>query len=39
MKSDPDDEPGIVLVYALVMFLAFIAAGVIAAGIMIHASL
>jgi len=27
MRSDPDDEPGIVLVYALVMFLAFVASG------------
>jgi len=39
MKSDPDDEPGIYLFYAFIMFLAFVAAAVIAAGIMIHASL
>jgi len=39
MKSDPDDEPGIYLFYALVMFLGFVAAGVIAAGIVVHAGL
>jgi hypothetical protein len=39
MKSDPDDEPGIYLVYALLMFVAFVAAGVIAAGVLARASL
>lgn len=39
MKDDPEDEPGIYLVYALIMFVALIAASVIAAGIMVHASL
>lgn len=38
MKSNLEDEPGIYLFYALMMFLAIIAAGVIAAGIMVHAS-
>lgn len=39
MKSDPEDEPGVYLVYALAMFAAILAAGVIAAGIMVHVSL
>jgi hypothetical protein len=39
MKSDPDDEPGIYLFYALVMFFAIVAAGVIAAGIVVHVGL
>ena len=39
MKNDPDDEPVIYLFYALIMFVAFIAAGVIAAGILAHGSL
>ena len=39
MKSDPDDEPGIYLFNALIMFVAFIAIGVIAAGIMVHVTL
>jgi hypothetical protein len=39
MKSDPDDEPGIYLVYALVMFVAIIAATVIAAGVIVRVSL
>jgi len=39
MRSDPNDEAGIVLVYALVMFLAFVAAGAIAAGILVHSGL
>lgn len=39
MKSDPDDEPGIYLFYALIMFVDFIAVGVIAAGIMVHVTL
>ena len=39
MRADPNDEPGVVLVYALVMFLAFIVASVIAAGIVIHGGL
>lgn len=36
MKSHPDDEPGIFVFYALVMFAAFVAAGVIAAAMVIH---
>ncbi|MGA7523640.1 MAG: hypothetical protein WBW84_14400 [Acidobacteriaceae bacterium] len=39
MRSDPDDEPVIYLVYALMMFVAIIAAGVIAAGILVHVNL
>jgi len=37
MKADPDDEPGIYLIYALTMLVVFIAAGVIAAVVLIHA--
>ena len=39
MRSEPEDEPGVYLFYALVMFVAIIAAAVVAAGIMVHASL
>jgi len=39
MRSDPEDEPGIYLAYAFIMFVAIIAAAVIAAGIMVHVSL
>jgi len=38
MKSDPEDEPGIYLFYALMMLVAFIAASLIAARILIHVS-
>ena len=39
MRSDPEDEPGIYLFYAFVMFVAIIAAAVVAAGVMVHVSL
>lgn len=39
MRSDPEDEPGVYLFYALVMFVAIIAAVVVAAGIMVRGSL
>jgi hypothetical protein len=39
MKGDPEDEPGIYLLYALIMFGGIIAAAVIAAGILVRASL
>jgi len=38
VKADPDDEPGIYLFYALTMLVVFIAAGVVAAVVLIHAS-
>lgn len=39
MRSDPEDEPGIYLFYALIMFVSIIAAAVIATGSMVHAGL
>jgi len=38
MKADPNDEPGIYFFYALIMLVLFIAAGVIAAAVLIHVS-
>lgn len=39
MKSDPEDEPGVYLFYAFIMFAGIIAAAVIAAGILVHVNL
>jgi len=39
MESDPEGAAGKYLLFALVMVLAFIAAGAIAAALMIHLSL
>jgi len=39
MRSDPEDEPGVYLLYAFIMFMAIIAAAVITAGIMVHVNL
>lgn len=39
MKSDPEDEPGVYLLYAFIMFVGIIAAAVIAAGILVHVNL
>lgn len=39
MNSDPEDEPGVYLFYAFIMFVGIIAAAVIAAGILVHVSL
>jgi hypothetical protein len=39
MESDPEDAAGKYLLFALVMVLAFIAAGAIAAALVVHFSL
>lgn len=39
MKNDSQDEPGIYIFYAFIMFVGIIAVAAIAAGILVHASL
>ena len=39
MNSDPEDEPGTYLLYALITVVAFIAAGAIAAAVVMHVGL
>lgn len=39
MKSNSEDEPGVYLFYAFILFVGIIAAAAIAAGILVHASL